>query len=77
MFAHGSLKAPESEITRSVSLVAAGNFLVSILAVIVVFGTLGYLVLQQNLPVTGCSRRSWSVFVVFPEALNLLPHLTQ
>ena len=74
MFAYGSLKAPESEITRSVSLVAAGNFLVSILAAIVVFGTLGYLALQQNLPVTEVvAGGPGLVFVVFPEALNLLP----
>lgn len=74
MFAYGSLKSPESEITKSVSLVALGNFLVSLLAGVVVFGTLGYMALQQGVSVSEVAAGGPGlVFVVFPEAINLLP----
>ena len=74
MFAYGSLKRVESEITKSVVIVAAGNFLVSLLSGIVVFGTLGYMALQQGVAVTDVvAAGPGLVFVVFPEAINLLP----
>lgn len=74
MFAYGSLKEPQSEITKSVVLITIGNFLVSLLAGIVVFGTLGYMALQQEVAVADVvAAGPGLVFVVFPEAINLLP----
>jgi NSS family neurotransmitter:Na+ symporter len=74
MFAYGSLKEPSSEITKSVVLVTIGNFFVSLLAGIVIFGTLGYMALQQEVAVTEVlAAGPGLVFVVFPEAINLLP----
>lgn len=74
MFAYGSLKKPDSEITKSVVVVAIGNFGVSLLSGIVVFGTLGYMALQQGVAVSEVvAAGPGLVFVVFPEAINLLP----
>ncbi len=74
MIAYGSFKRKDDEITKSVVYVAIGNFLVSIMSGFVVFGTLGYMALQQGLPVTEVVAGGPSlVFVVFPEAIGLLP----
>lgn len=76
MVAYGSLKKPGTEITKGVIWVTAGNFLVSLMSGIVVFGTLGYMALEQGVPVTDVVAGGPSlVFVVFPEAINLLPAL--
>lgn len=76
MVAYGSLKERSSEITKSVIWVAVGNFAVSILSGIVVFGTLGYMALQQGVAITEVvAGGPGLVFVVFPEAINLLPAL--
>jgi NSS family neurotransmitter:Na+ symporter len=47
MIAYGALKKRDSEIVQSVVLVALGNTLISFLSAFAVFGTLGYLALQQ------------------------------
>jgi len=74
MIAYGSFKRKEDEITKSVIYVAIGNFIVSIMSGFVVFGTLGYMALQQGVPVTEVLAGGPSlVFVVFPEAIGLLP----
>jgi SNF family Na+-dependent transporter len=47
VIAYGALKKRDSEIVQSVVLVALGNTLISFLSAFAVFGTLGYLALQQ------------------------------
>ncbi len=76
MIAYGSLNRKSTEITKSALWIAGGNFLVSIMSGLVVFGTLGYMALQQGIPVAeAASGGPGLVFVVFPEAINLLPAL--
>jgi NSS family neurotransmitter:Na+ symporter len=74
MIAYGKFKERTTEITKSVVWVAAGNFLVSILSGIVVFGTLGYMAHEQNVALSEVIASGPALaFVVFPQAINLLP----
>lgn len=76
MIAYGSLNRKNTEITKSALWVAGGNFAVSIMSGLVVFGTLGYMALQQGVPVAEAAAGGPGlVFIVFPEAINLLPAL--
>ncbi len=76
MIAYGSLKKKEMEITKSAIWITVGNFAVSLMSGLVVFGTLGYMALQQSVPVSEVlAGGPGLVFVVFPEAINLLPAL--
>ena len=78
MIAYGSLNRKNTEITSSALWIAGGNFLTSIMAGIVVFGTLGYMALQQGMSVNDVvAGGPGLVFVVFPEAINLLPALNE
>jgi len=78
MIAYGSLKRKESELLKGVVWVAIGNFLVSIMSAIVVFGTLGYMALQNGVGVSEVVKGGPSlIFVVLPEAINLLPALNE
>jgi len=74
MIAYGSLKKRTDEITKGVLWITGGNFLVSIMSGIVVFGTLGYMASQQGVSVLNVIAGGPSLaFVVFPQAINLLP----
>ena len=74
MIAYGSLKRHDGEITSGVLWIAGGNFLVSIMSGFVVFGTLGYMAVQQGVSVSDVIAGGPSLaFVVFPQAINLLP----
>ncbi len=74
MIAYGSLKKRTDEITTGVLWIAGGNFLVSIMSGIVVFGTLGYMATQQGVSVSSVVTGGPALaFVVFPQAINLLP----
>lgn len=74
MIAYGSFKSRSSEITRSIIWVAVGNFSVSIMSGIVVFGTLGYMALQQGVSVAEVVEAGPSLaFVTFPMAITLMP----
>jgi len=76
MIAYGSLNKRNTEITKSALWIAGGNFAVSIMSGLVVFGTLGYMALQQGVAVNEVvAGGPGLVFVVFPEAINLLPAL--
>jgi len=76
MIAYGALKKRDSEIVQSVVLVALGNTLISFLSAFAVFGTLGYLALQQWVPVDKVVKW-WPMlaFVVFPETIALMSTL--
>lgn len=74
MIAFGSLKEKTSVITESVVYVAIGNFIVSIMSGIVVFGTLGYMALQKGVEIPDVIAGGPSLlFVVFPEVISLMP----
>lgn len=74
MFAYGSFKEPDSEIIESVIYVAIGNFLVSIMSGIVVFGTIGYLSHTTGTPFDEVFNKGVALtFMVFPHAISLLP----
>ena len=74
MIAYGSLKQKGTDITKGALYIAGGNFLVSLMSGIVVFGTLGYMALQQGVPVSDVVAGGPALpFVVFPAAINLLP----
>lgn len=76
MIAYGSLNKRKTEITKSVVWIAAGNFAVSLMSGLVVFGTLGYMAAQKGVAVTEVlAGGPGLVFVVFPEAISLLPAL--
>ncbi|RME56613.1 sodium-dependent transporter [Candidatus Parcubacteria bacterium] len=76
MIAYGSFKPERSEITKSAFWVALGNFLVSLMSGIVVFGTIGYMAYQQGVPLEKAVDGGPSLaFVVFPTAISLLPAL--
>jgi neurotransmitter:Na+ symporter, NSS family len=76
MIAYGALKERASDIVRSVVWVAVGNFIVSLMSGVVVFGMLGYLANQQNVDITTVVIGGPSlVFVIFPAIINLLPAL--
>lgn len=76
MVAYGSLKKRDSEMLSGVAWITVGNFIVSILSGVVVFGTLGYMAAQQGVPVTEVVAGGPAlVFIVIPQAINLLPAL--
>jgi neurotransmitter:Na+ symporter, NSS family len=76
MIAYGSFNPERTEITKSAIYITLGNFLVSLMSGLVVFGTLGYMAMQESVAVTEVVVGGPSlVFVVFPKAISLLPAL--
>jgi NSS family neurotransmitter:Na+ symporter len=76
MVAYGSLNRKNAEITKSIVWITIGNFMVSLMSGLVIFGTLGYMALQQGVGVTEVvAAGPGLVFIVFPEAISLLPAL--
>lgn len=76
MIAYGSFKSEKSDVTKSIVWVAVGNFIVSIMSGVVVFGTLGYMALQQGVPVAEVFAGGPALaFVTFPMAISLMPAL--
>lgn len=74
MIAYGSFKVRGSEITKSIVWVAIGNFSVSIMSGVVVFGTLGYMAFAQGVPIAEVVQGGPSLaFVTFPMAITLMP----
>ena len=74
MMAYGSYQPKRSELTKSVVYITIGNFLVSIMSGVVVFGTLGYMALQQGVAISDVVTGGPGLaFVVFPQAISLLP----
>lgn len=76
MIAYGSLRQKKDEIVQSVWWIAGGNFVVSLMSGIVVFGTLGYMAQAQGVGITEVFAGGPSLaFITFPTAINLLPGL--
>lgn len=76
MIGYGSLNHPKTNITNSTIWIVVGNFLVSLLSGLVVFGTLGYMAHTQGVGLADVVAGGPSLaFVTFPEAISLLPAL--
>jgi len=74
MIAYASYNKKHQSITRSAFIVALINSGFSLLAGFVVFGVLGHMAFTQGVPIDEVVKSGPSLaFVVFPEALSLLP----
>ncbi len=70
----GSHRQPNQEIPRTSAWVLAGNFLVSMLAGIAVFSTLGFMAHQQGVPISEAAKGGpMLVFSVLPTAVSMMP----
>ena len=73
-FIAGSHRSEKAEIAKTSLWVLAGNFGVSILCGIAVFSTLGYMALQQGVPVSEAATGGpMLVFSVLPTAVSMMP----
>ncbi len=76
MIAYWALKKRDTEIVQSTIIVAIGNTIISFLAAIAVFGTLGYMAFKSGVSITEVFAWWPSLaFVTFPEAIVKLPAL--
>ena len=74
MVAYASFNSPKQGIGRNAFAVALADTGLSLLAGFVVFGVLGHMALVQNIPIDEVVQSGPSLaFIVFPEALSLLP----
>lgn len=74
MIAYGSYKDHDEDIAKNAWITALINTGVSLFAGFVVFGILGYMAGQTNTPLTELAASGPGLaFVVFPEALSLMP----
>ncbi len=64
----------KTNIAQTATIIAIGNVLVSILASLAIFGTLGYTAMKQGVPITEVVTSGPTLaFVAFPNALFTLP----
>ena len=76
MIAYGSFNRENTEITKSAIWIASGNFLVSIMSGLVVFGTLGWMAREAGTTIMDVAAGGPSlIFIVYPQAISLLPAL--
>ncbi|MCA1992369.1 MAG: sodium-dependent transporter [Coleofasciculus sp. S288] len=74
MIAYGSYKGDEDDIAKDSWITALVNTGISLLAGLVVFGILGYMAGQTETPLSELAASGPGLaFVVFPEALSLMP----
>lgn len=74
MVVYGAYNGTRMEIANSTLWIALGNFLVSFLSGLVVFGTLGFMAFEKGVAFTEVVAGGPSlVFIVFPQVLNALP----
>jgi neurotransmitter:Na+ symporter, NSS family len=74
MIAYGSYKSDEEDIAKDTWITAIVNTSVSLLAGLVVFGVLGYMAKETGTPLADLAASGPGLaFVVFPEALSLMP----
>jgi neurotransmitter:Na+ symporter, NSS family len=74
MIAYGSYKEDNADITKDAWLTTIFNTGISLLAGFVVFGVLGYMAWQTKIPLEKIADSGPGLaFVVFPEALSLMP----
>ena len=74
MIAYGSYKELDDDIAKNTWITALLNSGTSLFAGLVVFGILGYMARQTGIPLTELAASGPGLaFVVFPEALSLMP----
>lgn len=74
MISYGSRQPEKADITKAAVWVMVGNFVVSLMAGIVIFGTLGYMAHTQGVSVSDVFAGGPGLaFVVFPQAISMLP----
>lgn len=74
MIAYASYKESENDIAKDSWIIALVNTGISLLAGFVVFGVLGYMAWRTGTPLTDLAASGPGLaFVVFPEALSLMP----
>jgi len=74
MIAYGSYKEPDDDIAQDTWITALLNSGTSLFAGFVVFGILGYMAGETGIPLTELAASGPGLaFVVFPEALSLMP----
>lgn len=74
MIAYGSYKERDDDIAKDTWITALLNSATSLFAGFVVFGVLGYMAGQTGIPLTELAASGPGLaFVVFPEALSLMP----
>jgi neurotransmitter:Na+ symporter, NSS family len=74
MIAYASYKESENDIAKDTWIIALVNTGISLLAGFVVFGILGYMAWKTGTPLTDLAASGPGLaFVVFPEALSLMP----
>lgn len=70
----GSHREQKAEIPRNSMIILAGNFLVSILAGLAVFSTLGFMAQEQGVPISEAAAGGpMLVFSVLPTAISMMP----
>jgi len=74
MYAYSSYMPEDSDITNNALITIFANSCVSFMAAIAIFGTLGYMAQQQGVAVADVAKGGLGLaFVVFPNAINMLP----
>jgi len=77
MIAYSSYNEDSAPVIENAIWILVGNIIVSILAGVTVFGTLGYMAAEQGTQIAEVVAGGPSlVFVVLPEAISLLPALS-
>lgn len=77
MFSYGALLKQEVNIKRVALSIITGDTLVAIIGSIVIFGVLGFMAQEQNVPVQEVVKNGIGLaFVALPKALSLLPHFS-
>jgi len=74
MYAYASYMPEDSDITNNALITVLANSGVSFLSGIAIFGTLGYMAQEQGVAVADVARGGLGLsFIVFPNAINMLP----
>ncbi len=77
LIAYASFNKPNEDIAKNAVIVGVSDTLFSILAGFIIFGTLGFMSVTQNVPIEQVATSGPGLaFVVFPKALSLMPFAT-
>ena len=77
MVAYSSYNKKDSDINKNAYVIGIADAVIAILAGFVVFGTLGFMAEQQQVPLEGVvSSGPGLAFIAFPKALSLMPYAT-
>jgi len=77
MIAYSSYNKKDSDISKNAFTIGIANSAISIIAGFVVFGALGFMATQQQVPVSDVVASGPGLaFIAFPQALSLMPFAT-